>query len=226
MGIGVKRSVMFAVAGLLWLTGCETTSLKVPEFLSWKTESAASNTATETAAATSTTTETTGTTATETTGTVATVTTGPPPPITPYTIGEKGPPTQLLNPATPSRPNDDLSLGRMNFRQGNYGLAEHYFRRAVESGPRDSEAWLGLAASYDRLRRFDLADRAYNQLYAMLGRTPEILNNQGYSMMLRGKYVRARDVLNEARVKDPANPYIANNIALLEQSVRTRKAVR
>ncbi|MEA3023731.1 MAG: hypothetical protein QOK01_2583, partial [Alphaproteobacteria bacterium] len=25
---------------------------------------------------------------------------------------------------------------------------------------------------------------------------------------------------------DPANPYIANNLALLEESVRTRKAVR
>ena len=48
-------------------------------------------------------------------------------------------------------PNDDLSLAKQYYRQGNYGLAERYFRRAVESGPRDAEAWLGLAASYDRL---------------------------------------------------------------------------
>jgi hypothetical protein len=38
--------------------------------------------------------------------------------------------------------------------------------------------------------------------------------------------VHARGILQEARAKDPANPYIANNIALLEESVRTHKAVR
>jgi Flp pilus assembly protein TadD len=26
--------------------------------------------------------------------------------------------------------------------------------------PEDAEAWIGLAASYDRVRRFDLADQA------------------------------------------------------------------
>jgi Flp pilus assembly protein TadD len=119
-----------------------------------------------------------------------------------------------------------MSLGRMNFRQGNYGLAERYFRRAVETGPREAEAWLGLAASYDRLRRFDLADRAYGKLIGISGRTPEILNNQGYSYMLRGDFRHAREILAEAQAKDPANPYIANNLALLEESVRTRRAVR
>jgi Tfp pilus assembly protein PilF len=199
MSFGVKRSVVIAVAGLLWLTGCETTSLKAPEFLSWKTDAPANDTA-------------------DTTGSI-----GEP---SPHGIGELGPSAEPLPPATPSKPNDDLSLGRMNFRQGNYGLAERYFRRAVESGPRDAEAWLGLAASYDRLKRFDLADRAYRQLYAMLGRSPEILNNQGYSYMLRGDFAHARDILVEAQAKDPNNPYIANNIALLKESVRNRNAVR
>jgi Flp pilus assembly protein TadD len=127
---------------------------------------------------------------------------------------------------TPSDPNDDLSLGKQNFRQGNYGLAERYFRRAVETGPKDAEAWLGLAASYDRLRRFDLADRAYDQLIKLVGPTSEMLNNQGYSYLLRGDYGRARATLVAAQAKDPSNPYIRNNLALLEESVRTRKAVR
>jgi len=87
-----------------------------------------------------------------------------------------------------SDPNDDLSLGKKQYRANNYGLAEKYFRRAVESHPRDAEAWLGLAASYDRLRRFDLADRAYAQAIGIVGPTLEILNNQGYSYMLRGDY--------------------------------------
>jgi Flp pilus assembly protein TadD len=126
----------------------------------------------------------------------------------------------------PSDPNDDLSLGKENFREGNYGLAERYFRKAVESGPKDAEAWLGLAAAYDRLRRFELADRAYEEVIKIAGPTPEILNNQGYSYMLRGKFDRAREILTRAREKDPGNPYIQNNLALLDESVRTHKAAR
>ena len=59
-------------------------------------------------------------------------------------------------------PNDDLSIAKKYFRQGSYGLAERHFRKAVELHPRDAESWVGLAASYDRLKRFDLADRAYD----------------------------------------------------------------
>jgi Flp pilus assembly protein TadD len=126
----------------------------------------------------------------------------------------------------PSDPNDDLSIGKENFREGNYGLAERYFRKAVESGPKDAEAWLGLAASYDRLRRFELADRAYEELIKIVGPTPEILNNRGYSYMLRGQFGRAREILMTARAKDPDNPFIQNNLALLDEAVRTRKSVK
>src|SRR5262245_17798447 len=123
-----------------------------------------------------------------------------------------------------SDPNDDLSLGKKHFRAHDYGLAEKHFRRVVESHPRDAEAWLGLAASYDRLRRFDLADRAYGQAVGILGPTVEILNNQGFSYMLRGGYKRA--ALAAARRKDPTNKYVQNNIRLLEESYRKSKAVQ
>jgi Flp pilus assembly protein TadD len=123
-------------------------------------------------------------------------------------------------------PSDDVSLGKKYYQSGNFGIAEKYFRRAVERGPRDAEAWVGLAASYDRLKRFDLADRAYAQAVAILGETPEILNNKGYSYILRGDYGRARTTLLAAQAKDPANPYIKNNLALLARSAGQGKAVR
>lgn len=122
-------------------------------------------------------------------------------------------------------PNDDLSLAKKYFRQGGFGLAERYFRKAVELHPRNAEAWVGLAASYDRLRRFDLADRAYRQAIKLIGSTPEILNNQGYSFMLRGDYRRARATLLAARAKSPESPYIRNNLQLLEESERNAKTV-
>ena len=143
-------------------------------------------------------------------------------------IGSAWPTEDQIKPPrlTPSNPNDDLSLGKENFREGNYGLAERYFRKAVESDAKDAEAWLGLAAAYDRLRRFDLADRAYEEVIRIMGPTAEILNNQGYSFMLRGEFVRAREILLAARARAPGNPYIENNIALLDESARSRKVVR
>jgi len=124
-----------------------------------------------------------------------------------------------------SDPNDDLSLGKKQYRANNFGLAEKYFRHAAEQHPRDAEAWLGLAASYDRLRRFDLADRAYSQAIGILGPTTEIMNNQGYSYMLRGDYKRAREKLDAALRKDPGNKYVQNNLQLLEDSYRKGKAI-
>jgi Flp pilus assembly protein TadD len=124
-----------------------------------------------------------------------------------------------------SDPKDNLSLGKKQFRAANYGLAEQHFRRAVELHPRDGEAWLGLAASYDRLRRFDLADRAYEQAIRILGPTVEILNNQGFSYMLRGDYRRARAKFMEAKARDPANPHVHANLKLLEESFRKGKAI-
>ena len=125
-----------------------------------------------------------------------------------------------------SDPYDELNTGKKLYRAANYGLAERHFRRAVEARPKDAEAWVGLAASYDQLRRFELADRAYNQAIGIVGKTPEVLNNQGYSYMLRGDYARARVTLMQAKAKDPDNPYVQNNLELLEKSMRKGKGVQ
>ena len=110
---------------------------------------------------------------------------------------------------------DDVSLGKQYYRTGNFGLAERHFRAAAESQPRNPEAWLGLAASYDELRRFDLADRAYAQAIRIAGEQVAIINNQGYSYILRGDYKRARELLLLASVKAPDNPQVQANLQLL-----------
>jgi tetratricopeptide (TPR) repeat protein len=124
-----------------------------------------------------------------------------------------------------SNPEDDLSLGKKYYRSGSYGLAEKYFRRAVETHANDAEAWLGLAAAYDQLRRFDLADRAYTQAIRIAGPTVEIVNNQGYSLMLRGKYREAAAKFAQAATKAPENQYVKNNIRLLAEATHQKKAI-
>jgi hypothetical protein len=123
-------------------------------------------------------------------------------------------------------PNDDVTLGKKYFRSNNFGLAEKSFQTAVEKHPNDAEAWVGLASSYDRLHRFDLADRAYGQALRIVGPTVEVLNDEGFSYMLRGDYARAYRLLQQAQAKDPANPYVQANLDLLSQSRHEGKAVQ
>jgi Flp pilus assembly protein TadD len=111
-------------------------------------------------------------------------------------------------------------LGVEQFNRGHYGLAERYFQDAVEKSPEDVSSWIGLAASYDRVRRFDLADRAYRKALDLGGETIQTLNNQGYSYMLRGDLVNARKTFAKARELDPNNPTIINNLMLLDSSYR------
>src|SRR5262249_34803326 len=110
------------------------------------------------------------------------------------------------------RSDEPLKLGIEQFDAGHFGLAQRYFQDAVEKAPKDATAWVGLAASYDRLARFDLADRAYASAIRLVGETPAILNNLGYSYMLRGKLEAARKKFLKAYAADPNNPKIANNL--------------
>jgi Flp pilus assembly protein TadD len=82
-------------------------------------------------------------------------------------------------------PSDESrKLGLEYFNRGEFRVAEGYFRDAVEKAPEDASAWIGLAASYDRIGRFDLADRAYRNAVKHVGETIEILNDLGYSAIL------------------------------------------
>jgi len=123
-------------------------------------------------------------------------------------------------------PDDDLQMGKRYFRANKFGLAEKSFRAAAEKHPNDAEAWVGLASTYDRLHRFDLADRAYGQAIRLIGPTPEILNDQGFSYMLRGDYGRARQKLLAAQARDPGNPYVRANLELLQESAIDGKGVQ
>jgi Flp pilus assembly protein TadD len=118
-------------------------------------------------------------------------------------------------------PSDEpLRLGLEHFNRGHFGIAAKYLEDAVTKAPKDATAWVGLAASYDRIGRFDLADRAYGQAIKLTGETTQILNNEGYSFMLRGRLAEARHKLLKAYEREPQNPTVLNNLKLLDSSER------
>jgi len=137
-------------------------------------------------------------------------------------------PTPVSNPATGQNPGDvkyypsdqPARLGIQRFYEGNFGLAQQYFQDAVEKSPSDVTAWIGLAASYDRLGRFDLADQAYAAAAKLEGSTVRLLNNEGYSYMLRGDLKTARAKFQSALRLDPNNQTTLNNIKLLDDSTK------
>jgi Flp pilus assembly protein TadD len=112
----------------------------------------------------------------------------------------------------------DLNEGKQQFRAANYGLAEKHFRKAVELRADNAEGWMGLAASYDELGRFDFADRAYEQLVKITGRKPQVLNNMGYSQYLRGNKKKARQLLLEAKKGMTDTTVVDANLAMLRKS--------
>lgn len=112
----------------------------------------------------------------------------------------------------------DVAAGQKQFEDGNYGLAEKHFRKAVEVQAANANAWMGLAASYDQLGRFDFADRAYEQLLGIAGRRPQIVNNMGYSHYLRGDRTKAKKLLMEARAGMTDTTVVDANLALLKKS--------
>jgi Flp pilus assembly protein TadD len=122
---------------------------------------------------------------------------------------------QVENPVFGSLPAEkSLEMAKKYYRDGHFGLAEQSFRKVVAQDRTNAEAWLGLAASYDRLGRFDQARRAYDVVTKLVGNTPTVLNNLGYHYILRGDHANARATLQAAYRADPNNEFIRNNMDL------------
>ena len=113
-----------------------------------------------------------------------------------------------------------LSEARAHFRNNDFGYSAALYKRVVELSPKDPQGYVGLGASYDRLQRFDLADRVYASLYAISGGTAQYYNNVGYSYMLRGNLGAALSNFRKAQKLDPDNVVVANNLQLITNSSR------
>ena len=60
---------------------------------------------------------------------------------------------------------------------------------------------------------------------AILGPKADVINTIGYSYLLRGDLSHARAKFEEAQLKDPDNPTVANNLALVDEAERRHAGV-
>ncbi|HEX6102905.1 MAG TPA: LytR C-terminal domain-containing protein [Alphaproteobacteria bacterium] len=114
---------------------------------------------------------------------------------------------------------DAYASGKENFSAGRLGLALADFQRALQEQGPSVDRLNALAATYDRLSRFDLADRAYRQALVLDPNSPQTLNNIGYSYMLRGRPDLASAYLAKAQSVAKGDPVIGGNLALASDSL-------
>ena len=117
-----------------------------------------------------------------------------------------------------------LAEAKSHFKSVDFGYSAALYKRVVELSPKNAEGYVGLSASYDRLRRFDLSDRVYTALFDITGGTAQYYNNVGYSYMLRGNVRAALTNFRKAQELDPDNVVVANNIQILANAVATSRA--
>jgi len=113
--------------------------------------------------------------------------------------------------------NDALAAheaGRREFAGGRFAEAAADFSREARLAPDDLGAKNGMAAAYDRLGRFDLADGLYEQCLMAAPNDVPTLNNLGYSLLLRGQRNEAAVLLAHAAALAPEDAVVAGNLAL------------
>ena len=100
------------------------------------------------------------------------------------------------------------------FRQGKIALAAELLDRATATPNASWRAWNARGVVADHVGDWDRAANAYAQAAQLSPDRPEVLNNMGWSMLLRGQWEQGRDLIERAAMLDPKSERIADNLEL------------
>jgi len=109
---------------------------------------------------------------------------------------------------------DPVENGRALLVTGQYGLAIDALSRILHDDPRNARTLTLLAEAYDRLHRYDLADRYHGEALQVDPNFVAALNNWGYSYLVRGDKARAVGLLERAAAVKKDHPVIVANLRL------------
>lgn len=104
--------------------------------------------------------------------------------------------------------------GLAAIRSGDRIAGASWIERATAMPGASWRAWNALGAMADHRRDFDAADRAYARAIELAPSEAEVVNNIGWSMLLRGEWEKALAELERAYALDPGEKRIANNLEL------------
>lgn len=112
------------------------------------------------------------------------------------------------------------------FRTGKLAAARSWSDRALSLASPRWRDWNLCGAIADTDGRFDRADQCYGRAQALAPGRVEILNNRGWSRLLRGQWSLAAGLFRDALAADPANSVVRSNLALAEAALSNELPAR
>jgi len=97
---------------------------------------------------------------------------------------------------------------------GDFSKAQAFADSAIASGKATWRAWNARGVICDHKGDWKGADEAFARAAKLKPDESAILNNQGWSMILRGKWAQALSPLEQASILDPKSSRIRNNLEL------------
>lgn len=119
-------------------------------------------------------------------------------------------------------PDETLTLERTGiaaFHVGDFARASAALNAATAIPGASWRAWSARGAVADWRRDWDQADLAYERALELAPDRPEILNNRGWSLMLRGRWTEALPLIDRAAALDPRSEQITRNLELARAAV-------
>lgn len=117
--------------------------------------------------------------------------------------------------SSPQKLESDCERGGLSaLRIGRLADARPLIQCAVEAPGASWEAWNALGVLADSSQDWAVADRAYSRAQQLAPSEARIVNNQGWSKLLRGDWAGAAALFEQAAGQDPRSDRIANNLEL------------
>lgn len=121
--------------------------------------------------------------------------------------------------AEPSDSRSAERAGIASLAAGDVGDARRFIEKAIALGSPSWRVWNALGVLCDFEANWDCADAAYGSAVVLVPNQPEILNNHGWSLILRGEWASAVQSLERAAQADPKSTRIKNNLELVRAAV-------
>jgi len=121
-----------------------------------------------------------------------------------------------------ARPSDPLLAERAGIaalRTNDLAKAVKLLEQATSSPLASWRAWNARGVAADRSRAWDVADKSYAKALVLAPRRAEIVNNLGWSLLVRGRWSEAVKQLERASALDPKSQRIADNLDLARAAV-------
>lgn len=105
------------------------------------------------------------------------------------------------------------------WRSGNVEAAAELTERATAFPDATWKVWNARGAIADLRHEWTQADEAYDMAAGKAPERPEILNNRGWSLVLRGEWAAAVGYFEQAAALDRHSTRIANNLELAREAI-------